>query len=752
LFSGVYIKEDSDFLYLGNNLIEIVFVKANGGVFGIRNLLTEYDFISSPEVKRLKSAKIWRIELKDKTGEKISITNDKDNKFSYKIEKEKINDITLHLFWKNEKIDLNVHASITILKKSNLTYWQIDVSCAVEDEKESLWVIDFPYLSGIGSISEDKNRDYLSIPWMSGKLLANPLNYLSKNPIKGNYPGLSLQFFSYYGERGGLYLAAYDSRVHQKTFIFELEDEEHFSYRLRNFPENMGITKGYNMPYRAIVGVFKGDWITAAEIYRNWALKQQWCSKGPLDIRSDFPEWLKNISLWVWNRGKTERVGPPVIALQQYVGLPIGIAPWHWWHNNPYDTHLPEYFPPREGEASFREGVNKIRKSGIRVIPYINSVYWDAQIKSWEEAKRYSAKDCDLKPYLTVFCNYTKAPLAIMCSFSEFWQNKVSDLVCKVINKYDVDGAYLDCLPSTPLCFDPEHGHPVGGGNHFYAGYKGMINKIRQKVKKKDIMLSAEGCHEAYIDLLEGFLIYDEIFIHREKSLSLIPIFQFIYHGYTITYGAYTLLDGVPPYDELWPKELRPKHKPIRKLSQDYSYQFAWELGNLLVSGSQLTFANYYKELVGKTEYSKDLAYIKNLAKTYFYGRKYLLYGQMMRPLELKVPSIEVMFVPYRSIYSRPEEITVYKRKIPAILSSAWKASDGCLGFVFVNITEKPITLEYEVNLKNYGLPNCTYDVYIIDPDGRKHIGKGASPLLKRKEVIMEKSAYILEVVPSKNN
>ncbi|MHA1832785.1 MAG: DUF6259 domain-containing protein, partial [Candidatus Baldrarchaeia archaeon] len=723
MFSGVYFEEDSDFLYLSNNLIEIVIAKANGGVYGIRNLLTGHDFISSPKVKLFKNASIWRVKLKDKTGEKISITNEADNKFSYEIEEEKARKITLHLFWKNKKNNLDIHAAITASKESNLTYWQIDVASSIRNvTDQNLWIIEFPYLSGIGPISEDKNKDYLSIPWMSGKLLANPLDYLSKNSIRGTYPGLSLQFFSYYGERGGLYLAAYDPEVYPKAFVFEPDDDEHLSYRLQNFPENMGLKKVYNMPYPAVVGVFNGDWITAAQIYRDWALKQPWCSKGPLETRSDFPEWLKSISLWVWNRGKTEKVGPPVIALQQYLGLPVGIAPWHWWHNNPYDTHLPEYYPPREGDASFKEGINKLHKSGIRMTPYINSVYWDTQIEEWKEAEKYSAKNYALKPYITVFCTYTKAPLAIMCSFTEFWQNKVSDLVSKVVNEYDVDGAYLDCLPSNPLCFDPEHGHPVGGGNYFYAGYKRMIDKIRHKAKKKDIMLSAEGCHEAYIDLLEGFLVYDEIFIHRNKNLSLIPLFQFIYHGYAITYGAYTPLDGVPPYDELWSKERRPKHKPIRLLSKDYPYQFAWELGNLLVSGSQLTFTNYYQELVGKTEYGKDLAYVKNLAKTYFYGRKYLLYGQMMRPLELEVPSIEVMFVPYRSIYSRPEEIVVYKRKIPAILSSTWKASDGSLGFVFVNITENPITLEYEVDLKEYGLPeNCIYDVYIVDPNGRRH-------------------------------
>ena len=37
------------------------------------------------------------------------------------------------------------------------------------------------------------------------------------------------------------------------------------------------------------------DWYTACKIYREWATKQVWCSKGPIHARADIPEWYKKL-------------------------------------------------------------------------------------------------------------------------------------------------------------------------------------------------------------------------------------------------------------------------------------------------------------------------------------------------------------------------------------------------------------------------------------------------------------------------
>jgi len=748
--SDLYIREENNFICLGNSLIEILFSRLNGGVRGIRNLVTGHDFISSPKVKNLEIGRIWMIKLKNKEGFYSTITNDMVDDFSYKIEKTE-EGITLHFLWEDSKSNLNVHVFIFLAQKSLISYWRINI----ENRSlfHGLWSIDFPYLCGLGSISTGQSQDKLVVPVMSGQIITDPIKFLSsKKTIVLRYPGLlSMQFFGYYGEKGGLYLASYDSKCFLKEFIFEY-GENCFNYRLRNFPENMGIVGvSYSIPYSAVVGVFNDDWTAAAEIYREWALNQPWCSKGPLKRRKDVPEWLKEIALCVWNRGTTKTAFIPLFSLKQYLDVPIAVMPWHWWHGNPYDTHFPQYFPPREGEFSFKEGIRALHEMGAYVTPYVNSTFYDTALENWKkEDERYSAKDEDLKPYIHVFCRYTKAPLAAMCPSTEKWKNEIIRISLDLINEYDVDGIYLDCFLASQLCFDPSHGHPVGGGNYHVDGYRNMAERIKKNVRKEKlskIVLSGEHCHESCIDVLDAHLTYDDIFFHE---FEIIPMFQFVYHGYTVTYGSYTSLNGVPPYDELWPENLRPKHIPLRQLSKDFSYQFAWDLARQFIWGHLITFANYYQDLEKEREDIKeDLIFVKKLAKTYYYGRKYLLYGQMVRAPKIQVPSIEILHVPYRSIYSRPEEIHLYRRRIPMVLSSAWKSDDGSLGLAFVNIAKEPVSLNYEIDLAAYKVPQAPeYRVNRIDCEGRRNLYVISSPRITRTDVIEGREVYIIEIEP----
>src|SRR5690606_26347976 len=107
--------------------------------------------------------------------------------------------------------------------------------------------------------------------------------------------------------------------------------------------------------YPVILGVIQGDWITIAQEYRNWGLKQPWSLNSRL-ATGQVPDWVANTALWVWNRGHSEVVLPPALDLKRRLELPINVL-WHWWHGASYDDEFPEYLPPREGTESFRNAV-----------------------------------------------------------------------------------------------------------------------------------------------------------------------------------------------------------------------------------------------------------------------------------------------------------------------------------------------------------------------------------------------------------
>ena len=58
---------------------------------------------------------------------------------------------------------------------------------------------------------------------------------------------------------------------------------------------------------------------------------------------------------------------------------------WYWWHRPSYDTGYPNFWPPREGEESFRRAVARLRKGGIYVMTYLNGLSWDQDDPSWAE-------------------------------------------------------------------------------------------------------------------------------------------------------------------------------------------------------------------------------------------------------------------------------------------------------------------------------------------------------------------------------
>src|SRR5690606_36368599 len=141
------------------------------------------------------------------------------------------------------------------------------------------------------------------------------------------------------------------------------------------------------------IGALEGDWISAAEHYKEWAVQQSW------SLNSRFkngltPAWLEETALWVWNRGRSEGVLTPAVALKERLGLPISVL-WHWWHGAAYDDGFPDYFPPREGNESFAANVKLAGEKGVRPLVYMNELQWGSSTESWktENAQLHAVKD-----------------------------------------------------------------------------------------------------------------------------------------------------------------------------------------------------------------------------------------------------------------------------------------------------------------------------------------------------------------------
>jgi hypothetical protein len=280
----------------------------------------------------------------------------------------------------------------------------------------------------------------------------------------------------------------------------------------------MSLCTPLSPPYPVILSAFSGDWTDAATRYRTWAIHQPWCCRGPLHARHDIPSWLLENGLWVWNRGLSHKVLPGTRRIQELVQAPVALD-WYWWHDTPCDTHFPDYLPPREGAEVFRQAVDGLHAAGLYAIVYINGRLWGTSAPSWraKQAERAACKRESGNIYRELYNIFdpSQAEVTPMCPAAALWQTTVRDLVGELLDRYGLDGVYLDQIGYTQpeMCHAPQHGHPAGGGNHWCDGYRTLMQGVQQAAQAHpQAILPTEGSCEAYLDLFDAFLVLDNSF------------------------------------------------------------------------------------------------------------------------------------------------------------------------------------------------------------------------------------------------
>jgi hypothetical protein len=686
---------------------------------------------------------LWKLELLQ-DGKKIGLTPAEAKQFRLERGRERH---SVRLSWTDfgRKVSqqLEVVVEARLEPERAMSYWNITVANlhGVVLEK-----VHFPQVPAIRPQADE----YLAVPVWMGQLAPNPRSLLAGPAGKGkrmewDYPGLtSLQCLAFYRRNGpGLYFSCDDTASFRKSFALWGSDGGQVNYELVHLPENREADT-YALPYHAIIGGFEGDWFTAAERYRSWATNQIWARESRL-ATGRTPEWAVDTGMWVWNRGRSAGVLDPAIALQKELGLPVSVL-WHWWHGCAYDTGFPEYLPPREGVESFTNALARAHEQDVRAIVYMNQRLWGMTTESWKQegAERYAVKAADGTVHPEVYNTFTKLPCASMCMGTQFWRNKYASLAEEVFQKLGVDGIYMDQACSSLACYDPNHGHPLGGGRYWMEGFRLLARDIRSRcVGGRQVVLAGEGCGEGWLPFLDLML---SLQVSRERSATTgdrwqpIPFFQAVYHPYCILYGNYSSLTA-PPYDELWPTNFAPA-KPLKLLDRKYSQQFLLEQARALVWGQQPTVANFQptqlREREEETEYMMQLARLRSRAL------KYLQMGVFLRPPELEVPDA-MLPMSRLSIYAGQQgALKSFERRYPLALGGAWRAPDGDVAVALASIAGEPMTVPLVLEAKEYRLP-WQGRVYRLSPSGRRPIGRFVGRRVSLSVPLAAREACVLE-------
>jgi hypothetical protein len=741
--SGCYQEPVGKILSIENARLKLGFDKNTGSLRVFHDIDNSHEYLDTA----LTPVSLWQVELLG--GSKIeTIDMTTPSKFHFSKSNNSIV-LTWDDFSGIKNKDFKVSAIITLDKGASLSSWKISVS-GTEGQKVNRVI--FPIISGIKDLGDES----LAVPDWMGMLIKDPRKILSgiegrEKRLEWGYPGpLSLQCLALYDPNVcGFYASCNDSLAYHKSFSFTLDTLNNLTYQMVNYPALDSKMDIYETPYEAVIGSFKGDWITAAGQYREWGSKQRW-SKESRFANKLVASWLEKTAIWVWNRGKSDNVLIPANDLRKRVNLPVNVF-WHWWHGCSYDDGFPEYLPPREGKESFTKAMAAANKNGINAIVYMNSYQWGDSTKSWktENASLYAVKDINGNLRSHVFNIFTGRSLTNMCMATQFWKDKYSSLCDSCVNKYHTNGVYMDQACQNIMCYDTTHGHSIGGGNYWVDNFGKLTTMIRSKIPGNNpVALAGEGCGEAWMPHLDAMLTLQ---VSRERYAGAgpsetIPFFQAVYHQYAITYGSYSSLI-VPPYDELWPKEYAPE-KPLELLDNNFNKQFLMEQARSFVWGMQPTISNYQSFLASKRK--EEIEYLTNLAEIRYNGLKYLLYGKFMRSPAIDIPEEEI-WISRLSIYAGKEgkSVTRFQKTVPLIYSGTWKSDDNQLGIALASISNDPLGVNLNFNSDVYELPSSG-DIYIIDENGKKKLTEYSDGKIRVNLELMTRGVCIVEIVPDK--
>ncbi len=694
---------------LSNSFVEFKFQPRFMGLEKMTDLKTGYDHIRIVNGKPL----LWEVVF-GKGLQRGSITNNYSpcNYASL----DKLSDGTQRLdlqwdnmrWWKENRV-VSVRVTVDLPPNSGVAKWNIFVQN--NSDYWGVWDVQFPKINGFPAPGQ---YDIARPAFATGGLLYKDCRENVEGTFHGRYPsgGWAVQMMAFTHKDNSVYLATMDGNGMAKDFE---ADAGKGTLAVINYPENMGAA-GSDWPgwYPISFGVYQGDWLQAALRYRKWAIHQKWAK--PLADRHDIPDAIKNVGLWVrdfwvWDstRGTPEQMDAPLIRARKEIGVPIGLH-WYFWEKNKFDNDYPHFFPPKPG---FERRVKELVDKGFLVMPYINGRSADMNIPDWKKFAPYATYD--QAGGFIMDTTGLSGRLVEMCPSQAYWQNKVAQDVDSLVGYYGCNGVYVDQVSAMrdELCFNPHHGHPLGGGRWWTDGNREMLRKIQYVAHRDghDAVITTEGADEVFTDLVDGDLMW------VGPTDREIPLINVVYSGYTIFFGS--------PCD-------------FEKCSDD---MFNFAEGQAFIFGRQngwMTLDLFNPKYASKVDFLRRCAQYRVATKDfYLYGR---LLG-LVRPTN-EIPTFT------SSDFGRWKQ--KHTGTVPDVKATLWKSDHGNLGIFMANFVRKGMSFSFSIDPKKYGMKGDKYELIEITPHGRAPV-RTLSGKINLTETLGPASVKVIEIEPASN-
>lgn len=679
---STYVREEDSAIFIGNAFVEVGFRKDTGALWSILHRASGVDLRG---LKGDLEEGLWDLKLLTDELEHVGLSgiNMSHRYYQGYSVKQTAGEVQITLEW--SRIWLQDYgeypARVLAMVEISESQQQANFSLFIENHgSAAIEEVCYPCIWGISKLGENSSDDILILPEQKGRLFLNPsenLNWWSQI-----YPSgfLSMQFAAYYDNNSGFHIAAYDQDANVKSFSWEKRDNSGIRFGITHYP-TIKFGAPFILDYDVVLGIFTGDWYTAADIYKGWARRQWWAR------RKDTSPWLREIGVckdFTCYSAERNRTFDECIQRtrqhQDYFNLPtlLNLQGWEEKGALSYGS----YFPPIEGWEKFDEVVNEAHEVDTKIWAHIGAFSIITESEQWKNgtARPHAMIREDGSPISSV----TKWEYVDMCPFTEYWRKSLKDYI-STLARHGVDAIQFDGFPLVPPepCYNASHSHPLGlGGNWYAESWNRILEDAENEARSinPDIVFSGEGMAEVFIPFLDIENSRDswaEVFdfhVHNGTA-TVIPLFNYVYNECLLFAGEHKLA--------LW--------KPLGGSSYN-----RLGLARILVWG-ELPIYNMQEDLNDPDVDSVLIDYLARIghART-TYAQKFLSYSTPLNPVEIRSP-LEQMQDEAGSLYN-----------VSSIQYNAWMADDGSIGYVLTNIADEKITVEQEVNV-TIPLPCLSY-------------------------------------------
>ena len=386
--------------------------------------------------------------------------------------------------------------------------------------------VRYPYLS---DIADEGVADVLVPAMGQGARLIRKYDTKGKSQFY-DYPGGFPMMAAYMIGEAGLYFGAHDPDEKAKGVC--CRRFQNFSFT--RYAENSGVVgqAETSQLYPVVIQTFSGDWYEAAKIYRAWAVKQKWCRKGPKATRKDYPKRMAELGASFVLEEDPSIVSNFVPRIARDGWERFGrIAMWTKWSYLPHDAGYPDTRPPRKFMPETAKWAGE--RMGVEMMPYMNPRLWAYDSAGFRYAKKDAVRKADGGFWIERYSK-RRLPFAVMCPFAKDWQDTLVKTVLDTVRETNVGAVYLDqiTLAGQRSCYDPAHGHALGGGSWWVDGYRGILTRIHDELAPRNIPIASEEGGDSWEDCIDGH------YLAAPAAKDEVPFFPVVYSAYSTYFGT----------------------------------------------------------------------------------------------------------------------------------------------------------------------------------------------------------------------